>query len=143
MVKDAKFLHAANEDADQTARMCRLICVFIGHTCRRVQPLTLRLIDLYGHMVAIKLKALYMHYVRVSKLCWDRVRLTDVKTTCTKGKRQSDARACKEFRICHMYPKMLLYYMTEQTNLTMLYRCSGWPRPSAFLFMPAHGRRQS
>ena len=28
---DAKFLHADNEDSDQTARMRRLIWVFVGH----------------------------------------------------------------------------------------------------------------
>ena len=28
---DAKFLHANNEDSDQTARMRRLIWIFVGH----------------------------------------------------------------------------------------------------------------
>ena len=33
IAKDAKFLHAGNEDSDQTARMRRLIWVFVGRTC--------------------------------------------------------------------------------------------------------------
>ena len=33
VVKDANFLHADNKDSDQTARMRRLIWVFVGRTC--------------------------------------------------------------------------------------------------------------
>ena len=29
---DAKFIHADNKDSDQTAQICRLIWVFVGHT---------------------------------------------------------------------------------------------------------------
>ena len=32
MAKDARFIHADNEDSDQTARMRRLIWVFVGRT---------------------------------------------------------------------------------------------------------------
>ena len=39
--KDAKFLHADNEDSDQTARMRRLIWVFVGHKCQKVRFPTL------------------------------------------------------------------------------------------------------
>ena len=40
--KDAKFLYADNEDSDQTARMRRLIWVFVGRTYQKVRFLTLR-----------------------------------------------------------------------------------------------------
>ena len=30
------FLHADNEDSDQTARMHRLICVFVWSTCQMI-----------------------------------------------------------------------------------------------------------
>ena len=33
LAKDGKFLHADNEDSDQTARMSRLIWVIVGRTC--------------------------------------------------------------------------------------------------------------
>ena len=39
--KDAKVLHASNEDSDQTARVRRLILVFVGRTCPKVSFLTL------------------------------------------------------------------------------------------------------
>ena len=32
IAKDAKFLHANNENSDLTAQMCRLIWVFVGRT---------------------------------------------------------------------------------------------------------------
>ena len=32
---DTTFLHADNDDSDQTVRMRRLICVFIRHTCQK------------------------------------------------------------------------------------------------------------
>ena len=38
----AKFLHADNEGSDQTARMRRLIWVFVGRTRPKVRFLTLR-----------------------------------------------------------------------------------------------------
>ena len=41
LAKWAKFLRADNEDSDQTARMRRLIGVFIGRRCQRVHFLTL------------------------------------------------------------------------------------------------------
>ena len=41
IAKDAKFLYADNEDSDQTARMRRLIWVFVGRTCEKVRFLTL------------------------------------------------------------------------------------------------------
>ena len=44
IAKDAKFLHADNEDSDQTAWMRRLIWVFVGRTCQQVRFLTLWLI---------------------------------------------------------------------------------------------------
>ena len=34
IAKDAKFLHAENEDSDQTARMRRLIWVFVWRICK-------------------------------------------------------------------------------------------------------------
>ena len=37
--KDAKFLHADNEDSDQTARVCRLIWFFVERTCQKVRLL--------------------------------------------------------------------------------------------------------
>ena len=46
IAKDAKFLHADNEDSNQTARMRRLIWVFVGRTCQKVRFLTLRFDDL-------------------------------------------------------------------------------------------------
>ena len=49
IAKDTKFLHADNEDSDQTARMRRLIWVFFGRTCQKVRFLTLRLIYQYMH----------------------------------------------------------------------------------------------
>ena len=39
----AKFLHADNEDSDQTAWMRSMIWVFVGRTCQKVRVLTLRL----------------------------------------------------------------------------------------------------
>ena len=36
IAKDANFLHADNEDSNQTARMRRLIGVFVGCTCQKV-----------------------------------------------------------------------------------------------------------
>ena len=36
VAKDPSFLHADNEDSDQTGRMLRLICVFAGRTCHFV-----------------------------------------------------------------------------------------------------------
>ena len=45
IVNDSKFLHADNEDSDQTARMRRLIWVFVGCTCQKVGFRTLRLED--------------------------------------------------------------------------------------------------
>ena len=36
------FRHADNEDSDQTARMRRLITVFVRRTCQNVRFLTLR-----------------------------------------------------------------------------------------------------
>ena len=33
IAKDAKFLHADNEDSNRTARMRRLILMFVGRTC--------------------------------------------------------------------------------------------------------------
>ena len=44
IAKDAKFLHADNEDSHQTAQMRRLIWVFVGHACQKVHFLTFRLI---------------------------------------------------------------------------------------------------
>ena len=44
IAKAAKFLHAHNEDFDQTARTRRLIWVFVGRTCPKVRCLVLRLI---------------------------------------------------------------------------------------------------
>ena len=41
IAKDAKFLHADNEDSD---RIRRLIWVFVEHTCKKVRFLTLRLL---------------------------------------------------------------------------------------------------
>ena len=45
IAKGAKFLHADNEDSDQTARLRRLIWVFVGRTCEKVRFLTLRRIQ--------------------------------------------------------------------------------------------------
>ena len=42
IVKSAKFLHADNEDSDRSARMGRLIWVFIGRICPQVRFLALR-----------------------------------------------------------------------------------------------------
>ena len=42
--KDAKFLHADNEDSDQTTRMRRLIWVIDERTCYKVQFGTLRFV---------------------------------------------------------------------------------------------------
>ena len=44
IAKDAKFLYADNEDYDQTARMRRLIWVFVGRTCKNVCFLMLKCI---------------------------------------------------------------------------------------------------
>ena len=44
IVKDAKLLHAYNEDSGQTARMRSLIRVFVGRTCQNVCFLTFWLI---------------------------------------------------------------------------------------------------
>ena len=44
IAEEIKFLHADNEDSDQTARMRRLIWVFVGRTCQKVRFLTVRLI---------------------------------------------------------------------------------------------------
>ena len=46
--KGAKFLHANNEDFNQTARMRRLIWVFVGRTCEKVRFLTLRFLYSQG-----------------------------------------------------------------------------------------------
>ena len=43
IAKDGMFLQVDNEDSDQTARMQRLISVFIGRTYQKVCFLTLRL----------------------------------------------------------------------------------------------------
>ena len=37
IIEDTKFLHADNEQSDQTAWMRRLICVFVGRTYLKVQ----------------------------------------------------------------------------------------------------------
>ena len=55
IAKNTNFLHADNEDSDQTARMRRLIWVFIGRTCKKVHFLTL-LLDYWGNGTAMKLK---------------------------------------------------------------------------------------
>ena len=47
IAEDAKFLHADNEDSDQTARMYRLIWDFDGRTCQKVRFLTLQIKYLY------------------------------------------------------------------------------------------------
>ena len=47
IAKDAKFLHADNEDSNQTARMRRLIWVFVGRTWQKVRFLNLRFIQSY------------------------------------------------------------------------------------------------
>ena len=39
IVKDAKFLQANNEYSNQTARMRRLVWVFVGRTCQKVRCL--------------------------------------------------------------------------------------------------------
>ena len=44
VAKDQRFLHADNEDSDQTGRMPRLIWVFPGHTCHFVGFFMRRLI---------------------------------------------------------------------------------------------------
>ena len=46
ITKDAKFLHADNEDPDKTVWMHRLIWVFVGSTCQWVHLLALPLDDL-------------------------------------------------------------------------------------------------
>ena len=43
IVMDAKFLYADNEDSDQSARMRRQICDFVGCTCQKVHFLMVRL----------------------------------------------------------------------------------------------------
>ena len=42
IAKNTKFLNTDNEDTYQTARMRRLIWVFVGRTCQKVRFLTLR-----------------------------------------------------------------------------------------------------
>ena len=42
--KDAEFLHADNEDSDQTSRIRSIIWVIVGRTCQKVRFLTLWLI---------------------------------------------------------------------------------------------------
>ena len=44
IANDAKFLHADNEDSDQTVRMCSLIGVFVGRICQQVCFLMLRVL---------------------------------------------------------------------------------------------------
>ena len=44
LAKDAKFLHADNEDSNQTARMRSLVWVFVGRTCQKMFFLQLRLL---------------------------------------------------------------------------------------------------
>ena len=44
--KNAKIVHADNEDSDQTARMRRLIRVFVGRVGQKVRFLKLRLINI-------------------------------------------------------------------------------------------------
>ena len=41
IAKDSNFPHAVNEDSNQTARMRRLIRVFVGRICQKVPFLTL------------------------------------------------------------------------------------------------------
>ena len=47
IAKDAKFLHADNEDSDQTARMCRSIWIFSGVHMHKIRFLTYRHICTY------------------------------------------------------------------------------------------------
>ena len=42
IANDAKFLQTDNEDSNQTARMRRLIWIFVGRTCQKVRFLTMR-----------------------------------------------------------------------------------------------------
>ena len=43
IAKDVNILHADNDLSDQTARMCRLIRVFIRRKCQKISFLMLRL----------------------------------------------------------------------------------------------------
>ena len=47
IANNAKFLHADNENCDQTAPMRRLIWVFVGRTCQKIHFLSLRFILCY------------------------------------------------------------------------------------------------
>ena len=47
IAKDAKFLHADNDDSEQTARIRGLIRIFVGRTCQKVIFL------LYGYCILL------------------------------------------------------------------------------------------
>ena len=53
IAKDAKFLHADNEDSDQTVQMYRLIWIHVGRTCQKIRFLTFRCF-VNGYCVSFK-----------------------------------------------------------------------------------------
>ena len=62
IAKDATFLHADNEYSDQSARMRRLIGIFVGRTCQKVLFLTLRLIIVsISHVIYIVVQDVNWH----------------------------------------------------------------------------------
>ena len=56
IAKDTRFLHADYEHSDLTARMCRMIWIFVGRTCPKVRFLTLRLKDQYSVRVKVTVR---------------------------------------------------------------------------------------
>ena len=53
IARDAKFLHSDNEDSEQTARIHRMICVFVMRICEKVRFLPLRLIYLAANQSTV------------------------------------------------------------------------------------------
>ena len=68
ILNSQKFLHADNEDSDQTARMRRLIWVFVGRTCKKVRFLTFRLKWLSQAFSDQKELPVYLTLVMLDKL---------------------------------------------------------------------------
>ena len=64
ITKDAKFLYVDNEDSNQTARMRRLIWVFVGRTYKKVRFRPLRLILRYFYSAIINCICFCVYFLR-------------------------------------------------------------------------------
>ena len=68
IAKDAKFLHADNEDSNQTARKRRPIWVIVGRTCHKVRFLTSRIVlitenyYIWFHVIFAVFVIIFVHY---------------------------------------------------------------------------------